>query len=249
MAKRGMADVLAALGDPGRAEALRGEAETLRDAFHDAFWNPAEDTLVLALDGEKRQVASVTSNPGHCLFSGILTPDRGERVAARLMAEDMWSGWGVRTLSAENPAYNPMSYHNGSIWPHDNAIIAAGLKRYGCDEAATRIADAIFAIAAGERDHRIAELYCGFSRSTREEVVPYPVACSPQAWAAAAPFLLLQATLGLTADARTQALSLNRPRPPLSIGALKIDEMRVGAARASLTVAADGAHAVTITEG
>jgi glycogen debranching enzyme len=157
-AKLAIADVYAALGDTDTELRLRGEAQHLREAFNAAFWNPQEGTFVLALDGRKRQVASVTSNPGHCLYCGIVEPDKAAAVAERLMAEDMFCGWGVRTLSSSCPAYNPMSYHNGSVWPHDNAIIAAGLKRYGHDGAVRRIADGLFDVATSARDFRVCPL-------------------------------------------------------------------------------------------
>lgn len=241
MAKVGIAEVYAALGESDRARALRAEAGALRTAFHEAFWNPEEGTFALALDGRKRQVAAVTSNPGHCLLSGIVDGHRADAVAERLMAPDMFSGWGIRTLSAENPAFNPLSYHNGSIWPHDTALVAAGLKRYGHDSATARLTQATFEIGRRARDHRLAELYCGFARSADAEVVPYPVACTPQAWAAAAPFLLLQATLGLTPQAPARALSAIRPQLPAGMDNIELRGLRIGSASVTLTFARSGA--------
>ena len=148
-AKLRIADVYEALGDSPRADRLRAEAGELRAAFNEAFWDPDEGFFVLALDGRKVQVRSVTSNPAHCLYCGIVDDDKAALVAERLMAADMFSGWGIRTLSGGSPAYNPMSYHNGSVWPHDNAIAAAGLKRYGFDAATNRIAAGLFDVAAG----------------------------------------------------------------------------------------------------
>ncbi len=150
------------------------------------------------------------------------------------MAPDMFGGWGVRTLSSECPAFNPMSYHNGSIWPHDNAILAAGMKRYGHDQEVMRIASAVFDVASGARDFRLPELYCGFDRSERASVVAYPVACIPQAWAAAAPLLLVQAMLGITADAPAGALRIERPMLPDGLGWIRLERLRVGAASVSL---------------
>ncbi|MGC2372348.1 MAG: glycogen debranching N-terminal domain-containing protein [Solirubrobacteraceae bacterium] len=239
-AKLTIADVYAALGDEDAALRLRGEAQRLREAFDEAFWNPAEGTFALALDGHKRQVASVTSNPGHCLYCGIVEPHRAGAVAERLMAPDMFCGWGVRTLSSGNPAFNPMSYHCGSVWPHDNAIIAAGLKRYGHDAAVRRIAGALFDVAAGARDFRLPELYCGFDRSTRAAVVAYPVACIPQAWAAAAPFLIIQAMLGISADAPAQGLRIERPVLPDWLGQIRLERLRVGEASVTLEFKRDG---------
>ncbi len=239
-AKLAIAEVYSALGAPDTALRLRGEAEQLKEAFNEVFWNPAEGTFALALDGKKRQVASVTSNPGHCLYCGIAEPRKAAAVAERLMAADMFCGWGVRTLSSDCPAYNPMSYHNGSVWPHDNAIIAAGLKRYGHDNAVRRIADALFDVAKSSRDFRLPELYCGFDRAERPALVAYPVACIPQAWAAAAPFLVLQAMLGISADASAHALRIERPVLPDWLGRIRLEHVRVGGADVTLEFKRDG---------
>jgi glycogen debranching enzyme len=227
MAKLTVADVYDAF-DGERAGRLRDQAAALRAAFNEAFWNPEEGTFARALDGHKRQVASVTSNPGHCLYCGIVDPGKAGAVVERLMAPDMFCGWGVRTLSSQCPAFNPMSYHNGSVWPHDNAIIAAGMKRYGRDEEVMRIAGALFEVATGARDFRLPELHCGFDRSERASVVAYPVACIPQAWAAAAPLLLVQAMLGISADAPKRALRVERPTLPDWLGNLRLEALRVG---------------------
>jgi glycogen debranching enzyme len=234
LAKLRIAELYEALGELARAHELRAQAQELRRAFNDAFWNADEGTFVLALDGKKRQVASVTSNPGHCLYCGIVDDDKADSLAVRLMADDMFSGWGIRTLSAKSPAYNPMSYHNGSVWPHDNAIIAAGLKRYGYRDAALRIATGVFEIASRSRDFRLAELYCGFERTVHSEIVDYPVACAPQAWAAAAPFMLLQAMLGLTAHAQSETLSVIQPKLPSWLGRAELHGLRIGGATVSL---------------
>jgi glycogen debranching enzyme len=233
-AKWAIADVYDAFGLPDVAERLRVQALALRAAFDEAFWNAEEGTFALALDGRKRQVASVTSNPGHCLYCGIVDAGRAASVAERLLAPDMFSGWGVRTLSSECPAYNPMSYHNGSVWPHDNALLAAGLKRYGHHRAAMRIADCLFEVATSARDSRLPELYCGFERAEREGVVAYPVACIPQAWAAAAPLLVLQALLGISANAPARALRIERPALPDWLGSVRLEGLRVGAASVTL---------------
>ncbi len=233
-ARQGAADVYEALGEPQRAASLRAQAQELRAAFDEAYWNPTEGTYALALDGRKRQVASVTSNPGHCLYCGIVEPHRAAALAARLLADDMFSGWGVRTLSSENPAYNPMSYHCGSVWPHDNAILAAGLKRYGHQEGVRRIAGALFEVAARARDSRLPELYCGFDRAERAAAVAYPVACIPQAWAAAAPLQVLQALLGISADAPGGALTIAHPELPEWLGSVTLRGLAVGDARVTL---------------
>jgi glycogen debranching enzyme len=234
LAKLRIAEVYEALGQPDRARELRKQADMLREQFNQAFWMPREGFFALALDGRKHQVQSVTSNPGHCLYCDIVDQDKAGAVTERLMAEDMFSGWGIRTLAASSRAYNPMSYHNGSVWPHDNAIIAAGLKRYGYDEATVKIATAIFDIASRSRDYRLAELYCGFERRAGSEVVGYPVACMPQAWAAAAPFMLMQAMLGLTTHAPSKTLSVIRPQLPGWLGRVEMRNLRIGEARVGL---------------
>lgn len=234
LAKLRIAELYETVGERDRAERLRAQAQTLREAFNDAFWDQQQGTFALALDGRKRQVRSVTSNPGHCLYCGIVDEDKADRLAERLMADDMFSGWGIRTLSTRSPAYNPMSYHNGSVWPHDNAIIAAGLKRYGHAEATLRIASAMFEIAARARDFRLAELYCGFDRTDTSEIVSYPVACTPQAWAAATPFMLLQAMLGITAHAPTRTLGVIQPHMPDWLGRAELHRLRIGHAHVNL---------------
>jgi glycogen debranching enzyme len=234
LAKLRIAEAYDALGQPDRGDELRAQAQKLREAFNEAFWNADEGTFALALDGRKRQVQSVTSNPGHCLYCGIVEPDKADALAERLMADDMFSGWGVRTLSTQSPAYNPMSYHNGSVWPHDNAIIAAGLKRYGHADATVRIATAMFDIAGRARDFRLAELYCGFDRVGTSEIVGYPVACIPQAWATAVPFMLLQAMLGITAHAPTHTLAVIQPHVPDWLGRVELHQLKIAGAHVSL---------------
>jgi glycogen debranching enzyme len=195
-------------------------------------------------------VRSVTSNPAHCLYCGIVDDEKARLVGERLMAPDMFSGWGIRTLSSLSPAYNPMSYHNGSVWPHDNAIAAAGLKRYGFDAATSRIAAALFDVASGARDSRLPELFCGFRRSESRAIVAYPVACIPQAWAAAAPFMLVQSLLGISAHAPENRLIVDRPRLPDWLGSVELRDIRVGEARVSLAFnySASGATGFTLLE-
>lgn len=240
LAKQRIADVYEVLGAADVAATLRDQADDLRTAFNEAFWDPDEGTFVLALDGRKRQVRSVTSNPGHCLYCGIVDPERAAALAERLMASDMFSGWGIRTLSSHSPAYNPMSYHNGSVWPHDNAVIAAGLKRYGFHDATERIASALFDVAAGARDFRLPELYCGFDRLEANVPVAYPVACIPQAWAAATPFMLLQAMLGVSARSGEGTLAVNKPMLPGWLTRSEIRDLRIADSKVSLGFERDG---------
>ena len=171
-------------------------------------------TFAVALDGNKNQVRSITSNPGHCLWSRIVDADKAPRVVRSLLSEDLSSGWGVRTLSRSNPAYDPIGYHTGSIWPHDNAIAAAGFARYGLTAAVTTLASAMFDSSQFFDRYRMPELFCGFHRRPGDGPTLYPVACSPQAWAAGAPFLLLQAMLGLSARANENLLTVNKPLLP-----------------------------------
>src|SRR5256884_2514668 len=168
-----------------------------------------------ALDRDKRQVASISSNPGHCLWSGIVGRERAADLAARLTAPDMFSGWGVRTLSSRAISFNPMSYHNGSIWPHDNSIIAAGLRRYGFRTEAERIGRAVLEACMRFSDHRIPELFCGFSRDQRFHAGPgeYLVSCSPQAWGAGSLFHFLQVLAGGDGDVVGRPLRLEPPEP------------------------------------
>jgi glycogen debranching enzyme len=234
-AKHQIADVYAALGESERASELQAQAAQLRERFNELFWDDEQAFFVLALDGRGQQVRTITSNPAHCLYCGIVDEERAARVAERLMASDMFSGWGIRTLSSEMGAYNPMSYHNGSVWPHDNAIAAAGLKRYGFHDAAERIAGALFDVAAGARDYRLPELLCGFGRDGSRQLVAYPVACSPQAWAAAAPFMLLQALLGIYPYASESMLLVNQPRLPSWLASLDLRGLRVADSRVGVS--------------
>lgn len=194
-----MAEIHDVLGNAERAAELRAAAARLYERFNDAFWWEREGTYALALDGRKRQVRSVASNAGHLLASGIVPPERARRVAARLLADDMWSGWGIRTLSAGHPYYNPFSYHTGSVWPHDNAIIAGGFRHYGLDAEAASVAHAIFEAASRFPMYRLPELYSGVARDEGAFPVPYLRASAPQAWAAASVFRLVAVMCGIHA--------------------------------------------------
>lgn len=185
MAKSRAAAFFDRWGEPARAEELRRGAAHLKDAFHRAFWMEREQTYALALDGNKEQVPGVTSNPGHLLWTGIIDGDRAAAVVRRLVAEDMFSGWGIRTLSSRSPAFDPLSYHNGSVWPHDTALIATGMAKHGFSREARLVANALFDAAAEFEDHRLPELFGGHDRKAEPRIVAYPGACSPQAWAAA----------------------------------------------------------------
>ncbi len=233
-AKRGAAGLFRALGDPARALALEAEAVRLREAFDAAFWMPGEGFYCLALDGKKRQVAAVASNPGHALLCGIVPPERAARLAERLMEEDLFSGWGVRTLSNREVRYNPVGYHVGTVWPHDNALIALGLKRHGLEAPALAIAGGLFDAAQHFPCYRMPELFCGFARSAFGAPVRYPVACSPQAWAATAWSMVLQAMLGVRPDAAARELVIVRPTLPTWLRWVEVHRVAVGAGEVDL---------------
>jgi glycogen debranching enzyme len=240
MAKLRIADIYQALGRKEKAAELRQQAAELKANFNERFWVESEQYFAEALDGEKRQVASVTSNPAHGLYCDIVDPERAHLMARRLLAPDMFSGWGIRTLSKASVAYNPMSYHNGSIWPHDNAFIGAGLKRYGHAKAANRLATALFDMAVTVDDMRLPELFCGFTRRSPQRPVAYPVACSPQAWASGAPFLLLQAMLGISATAPENTLLVKKPHLPPWLNTVELHNLRVGRSTISVVFRRQG---------
>jgi glycogen debranching enzyme len=196
-----MAEIYDALAQPDRAAALRAKAAALFHNFNESFWDEANGFYAFMLDGEKRPIWSVASNPGHCLYSGIVPKERAERVVARLLAPDMSSGWGIRTLSALHPSYNPYTYQLGAVWPHDNAIIAAGCKRYGFADAVGHIARDISGAASHFLLNQVPELYAGIARNGTAFPVQYRGANVPQAWAAGSAFMLLQALLGIEPDA------------------------------------------------
>ncbi len=209
-----MADVFDALGNPDRAIALRAKAKTLYDRFNEVFWDEDAGIYAYCLDGEKKKVLSVASNMGHCLLSGIVPPERAARVVKRLMAPDMWSGWGIRTLSSDHPRYNPYSYQNGAVWPHDNAIIAAGFRRYGFAAEAGQIARDLNEAASHFLLNQMPELYAGLTREPTGFPVQYVGANVPQAWAAGSIFMILRAILGIRPDAPNGKLGLDPVLPP-----------------------------------
>ena len=213
-ARRSAARMARKLGDAERAKRLNEQADRLRAAFEEKFWCERESIYALALDGEKRPCRVRTSNAGHCLFGGIASPARARRVAETLVSGDMFSGWGVCTVSSAESRYNPMSYHNGSVWPHDNGIIAAGFSRYGFDDLIAAPFGGLFDASATVESYRLPELFCGFHRRPGEGPTLYPVACSPQAWAAGVVFHLLQSCVRLSVDAERRLLSIERPMVP-----------------------------------
>lgn len=224
------------MGDPQLAARLRAEAATLQERFIRDFWCDDLDIYALALDGEKRPCRVRSSNAGHCLFSGIAPPDQARRMADVLLSEPFFSGWGIRTLASGEVRYNPMSYHNGSIWPHDNALIAYGLARYGFTEHALKVMEGLFHTSIAMDLHRLPELFCGFRWRPGLGPIRYPLSCAPQAWAAGAVFLLLQASLGLSIDARSATVRFRYPALPSFLQEVRLSDLKVGEAAVDLLV-------------
>jgi glycogen debranching enzyme len=235
-ARRAGAALAADLGQARRAGKLIQQAEVLRERFEEAFWCDDLDTYALALDGAKRPCRVRTSNAGQCLFTGIAGRERAHRVARTLTTPDSFSGWGVRTVAASEARYNPMAYHNGSVWPHDNALIAHGFARYGLQERALEILTGLFEAGTYFDLHRMPELFCGFPQQPGEGPILYPVACAPQAWSAASVFLLLQACLGLGVSGTESQVYLSGPRLPAFLKELHIDDLEVTGARVDLVL-------------
>jgi glycogen debranching enzyme len=239
-AKMGAAELARRLGLTAKADRLTGEAAELQNKFDKSFWDDEIGTYVLALDGKKRKCRVRASNAGQCLATGIVIPSRAGRVADGLLDENSFSGWGIRTLDAREMRYNPMSYHNGSVWPHDNALIALGLSRYGFASYAVRVLESMYESSSHFDSHRLPELFCGFHKREDDGPTPYPVACSPQSWAAGAVYMLLQACLGLSIDAERNELSCHAPHLPSGVHWVQIENLKVGNRITDIRVSRDG---------
>ncbi len=235
-ALRGVARLARLTGRDAEEHRCELRAARLRERFNRDFWLEDEGVFALALDRDGRPCRVVSSNAGHCLFGGIADRELATRTIARLLEDDLWSGWGLRTLSERAARFNPMSYHNGSVWPHDNALVAAGFARYGATSRAAQVLSALFDTSGAVEDRRLPELFCGFSRAGQRQPVPYPVACKPQAWAAGSVLLLLQSALGLAIDAWERRLTMSRAVLPPLLDRLEIRGLRVGDARVDLRV-------------
>ncbi len=235
-AKRLAGDLARMLGKYELAERLFSQADTLKRRFHEAFWCEELSTYALALDGRKRQCKVKTSNAGHALFAGIADRIHAERIAGTLLSEESFSGWGVRTLADTEMRYNPMSYHNGSVWPHDNAIIAFGFSLYGFKEHALRLMDGLFEASMFMDLNRLPELFCGFVRRHGEGPTPYPVACSPQSWASGSVFMFLQASLGLSFRGGEPRVYFSYPALPSFVQEVYIKRLRVGKGNVDLLI-------------
>jgi glycogen debranching enzyme len=226
-------------GEPERASELRRQAADLKRRFNETFWLPETSFYAYALDPKKELVCTVASNPGHLLWSGIADEEKAEPVVRRLLRPDMFSGWGIRTLTTRNPAYNPFEYQRGSIWPHDNAFIATGFKRYGFAAEANQVAHAIFEAAARFRNYQLPELFAGLPRTHGSVPIQYPGANIPQAWAAGSIFQFVRAILGLRADAPRRTLYIN-PTLPEWLPDLELLNLQVGDARLRLRFVRQG---------
>ncbi|HUZ62538.1 MAG TPA: amylo-alpha-1,6-glucosidase [Acetobacteraceae bacterium] len=247
-AKCAASRIAAALGDAVRAAALAAAAADLRAAFDRSFWDEGLGLYVLALDGEKRPCRVRASNAGHALLGGIALPERAGQIAAQLLGRGFFSGWGIRTVAVGEARFNPMSYHDGSVWPHDNALIALGLGRYGLREAAARVFTGMFAAAAAADLRRLPELFCGFPRLGGQGPTAYPVACAPQAWAAGALPALLDSCLGLRFDPAGRTVTFDHPVLPEFLDRLHIRGLALGDARIDVELRrANGAVAMGVT--
>ena len=230
----GAADLAGRLGEAHRAVTLAAAAENLRDKFEQAFWLDDLGTYALALDGAKRPCRVAASNAGHVLMSGLASAERAARVAARLVAPPSFSRWGIRTVETGEARYNPMSYHNGSVWPHDNGLIGLGFARYGLREPLLKVMTGMFDASLFMADHRLPELFCGFERRPGSAPTAYPVACIPQAWSSATVFGLLGALLGISFDPAARQIRLTRPVLPGWMDDCLISNLRIGDAEADL---------------
>jgi glycogen debranching enzyme len=245
-AKRLMARMFELDGEGARAERLRDEASAL-EAQLERFWLPDQSCYAIALDGDKHPGSGLTSNQGHLLWSNSVSDERARAIRDVLMSKDMFTGWGVRTLAASHPAYNPVGYHTGSVWPHDSALIAFGLRRYGFDEDFTLIFEGLLEAASRFDDYRLPELFAGFAREEFEEPVPYPVACQPQAWAAGSIPFLLKWGLGLSPDALEKRLAIVRPSLPRWLNRIEVTGLALGDAKIDLVFERAGEH-VTLAD-
>jgi glycogen debranching enzyme len=247
-AKRAWAEVLERVfGEDAAAQRLRSEADRLAEMIEERFWWESEGTYYLGLDGNKRPIETVSSNPAHLLWAGAIDAGRAQRVARRMLEADMFSGWGIRTVASSHTAFNPFSYHFGSVWPHDNAIAAAGFRNYGLDAEAVRVAEGIFQAAQRFADYRLPELFAGLARDEGGFPVPYLGANVPQAWASGAVVHLVTTLLGLRVDAPGAKMTLD-PFLPSWLGRIGLENFQIGGASVDLTVTreADGQIALAV---
>jgi glycogen debranching enzyme len=245
-AKRAAATMSRAMGHGIAAERLDQQADDLQRHFNKAFWCEDIGTYVIALDGAKKPCRVRSSNAGHALFSGIADPVYAARVADSLTSPESFSGWGIRTISQRESRYNPLSYHNGSIWPHDNALIVMGFAHYGFKKQAMKVFSGLFDAATYQELLRLPELFCGFNRRRRRGPTAYPVACTPQAWASASPFAFLSACIGLNLRHDRDEIYFDDPQLPEFINDLTIRNLQLGKTRADIRLRRDGGD-ITVT--
>ena len=247
-ARRSAAAIARALGLPDRADALERQAQALRERFEDQFWIEDLGCYALALDGSKSPCRVLSSNAGHTLFCGIASNERAARLARLFMDPRFFSGWGVRTIAVGEARYNPMAYHNGSVWPHDNAVIALGLARYGHKAEVLKIFKGLFEAATHDEQRRLPELFCGFRQRRGHGPTAYPVACSPQAWAAAAPFALVAAAAGLELRDDEACVVLRHPALPAFIDQLNLRGVEVAGSRLDLRLCRNNEDVTTAVD-
>lgn len=228
-AKKKAARLAAKMREPELAQQLKKEAAALKQKFNEAFWDDELGTFVIGLDRNKQPCRVKSSNAGQCLFTGIADEKYAVRVAKTLMSKEMFTGWGIRTLATDAPRYNPMSYHNGTVWPHDTALCAYGMAEYGFTENALKVFQGLFEAAMHIDMQRLPELFCGFDRRTGEAPTTYPVACSPQAWAVASVFILLKACLRIEVDALKKRVTFRQPVVPPWMNTITIQDLPTGA--------------------
>ncbi len=233
-AKYRMASLMRSFGDIKTADRLKKESAEMAKRFEKGFWMPKLGFYAMALDRDKRQTQVISSNPGHLLFTRMLAQERAKVVTQRFMRDDMFSGWGWRTMSRNERVFNPLSYHRGSVWPHDNSLIAHGMALYEFREPANQLFTALYQAALNFRDYRLPELFCGIERREHDEPVQYPVSCSPQAWASGSVFLILMSVLGIRPSAPRRELNIVNPALPEFLENLSIRNMRVGESRVGL---------------
>ncbi|MYL54645.1 amylo-alpha-1,6-glucosidase [Pontibacillus yanchengensis] len=246
-AKAKMAELYEYIGEDYKAQKMIEEARQLKTLFNDAFWMEQEDFYALALDKDKQQVQTITSDPGHALWSTIIEESKVQDVARVLLSDKLYSGWGIRTMSQEEKVYNPIAYHNGTVWPHDNSLILLGLAKHSLKDQVNQLVQSLFESANQFEDARLPELFCGHSREEEETIVPFPVACSPQAWAAGTPFACVQALLGMEVNAYTKSISIN-PTLPEDMDWLEVKDLTVGNGKLNIVLKKSENHVVAKVE-
>jgi glycogen debranching enzyme len=243
-----MSELAAARNQMKKSVSWRARAESLREAIEQQFWSEHMNFYALAIDGDGQSCEVRASNAGHLLFCGVPRPERAAAVTEQLLCERFCSGWGIRTLAEGEARYNPMAYHNGSVWPHDTSLCVAGIARYGARARVVQLLSEVFE-AANQFSMRLPELFCGFRRVAGEGPTPYPVACLPQAWASGSIFMLLQASLGVRIDGRRGELHIERPQLPNGIESLAVRDLRVGGRSIDIQFQRIGAEVVALPAG